>query len=99
MARISSLVESVKAGADLRSGLKAFVLGTARTDQDARTLADAVRGFLGLARFSTRGSQPELLKAYDGVQVEQQNRTVRVNVALSPEVFDKTLGAFGFTPR
>lgn len=93
-AKISSLVESVKAGADLRSGLKAFVLGTARTSEDARTLADAVRGFLSLARLSTRGGQPELLKLYDGVQVEQQDRTVRLHVALSQEAFDQVLGTF-----
>lgn len=93
-AKVSSLVESVKAGADLRNGLKAFVVGTARTSEDARTLADAVRGFLSLARLGTRGGQPGLLKLYDGVQVEQQDRAVRVNVALSQETFDQVLGTF-----
>ncbi len=92
MARVFSMLESATAGADLRNGLKAFVHGAARTDEDARTLADGVRGLLGLARLSTPDNQPELLKVYDGIQVEQQERTVRVNVALSPEVFEKALG-------
>jgi hypothetical protein len=90
MARVFSMLESATAGADLRSGLKAFVHGAARTDQDARTLADGVRGLLGLARLST-GNQPEVLKVYDGIQVEQQERTLRVNVTLTPDVFDKAL--------
>ncbi len=90
LAKISSLAESVRAGADLRNGLNAFIVGTARSDEDARTLADGVRGLLGLARLTTHG-QPDLLKAFDGIQVEQQARTVRINVALAPEVFEKAL--------
>jgi hypothetical protein len=90
MARISSLAESVQAGADLRNGLNAFAAGTARSDQDAQTLADGVRGLLALARLTTH-NQPGLLAVYDGIQVERQARTVRARLTLTPELFEKTL--------
>jgi hypothetical protein len=92
LGRVFSMIESLTAGVDLRSGLHMSVIGVCRTDQDARSLGDAARGLVGMARLSAPPDNPDLLKAIDGIQVEQQQRTVRLTVAIPQELWDKTLG-------
>lgn len=87
LARVLSMLESATAGADLRNGLKAFVQGETRTDEDARSLAGGIGGLIGLARLSA--SDPVLPEVCDAIQVEPRGRTVRLDIALSPELFDK----------
>jgi hypothetical protein len=91
LGRVFSMLESGSAGVDLRAGLRLFATGVCHSEQDARSLGDAVRGVVGLARLSTPLDAPELLKVCDAVQVEQRQRTVRVYVALSQELLDKAL--------
>jgi hypothetical protein len=91
LGRVLSMIESLTAGIDFRSGLHMSVVGVCRTDQDARSLGDAARGLVGMARLSAPPDDPDLLKAIDGIQVEQQQRTVRLTVAISQEVLDKAL--------
>ena len=91
LARIMSMLENVTAAADFRAGLSMFATGVCRSDQDARSLGDALRGLVGLARLSTPSNDPDMLRVYDGIQVAQQQRTVRVDVKLSQELLDKAL--------
>ena len=98
LGRVFSMLESGSAGLDLRAGLRLFATAVCHSEQDARSLGDAVRGVVGLARLSTPTDAPDLLKVYDAVQVEQQQRTVRVNVALSQELLDKALARLQGAP-
>lgn len=91
LARVFSMIENVTAAADFRAGLSLFATGLCRSDQDAHSLGDALRGLVGLARLSTPSEDPGMLRVYDGIQVQQQQRTVRVDVALSQELLDKAL--------
>lgn len=91
LGRFFSMIESLTAGIDLRSGLHASIIGICRTDQDARSLGDAARGLVGMARLSAPADDPDLLKAIDGIQVEQQQRTVKLTVAIPQELWDKAL--------
>jgi hypothetical protein len=91
MGRLLRSVENASGTADLRSGLAATVIGQCRTDQDARNLGDAARGMVGLGRLSVPENQPEMLRVFDGVKVEQKQRTVQVNVNISPDLIDKML--------
>lgn len=91
LTRVFSMIESATAAADLRAGLHLFLSGVCRSDQDARSLGDAVRGLVALGRLSTRSDEPDMLRVYDGIQVEQQQRNVRVNVALSQELLDQAM--------
>ena len=91
IAKVLSMIDSFTAAADLRAGLKMFASGQCRNDQDAKSLGDAVRGLVGLGRLSTPDNQPDLLRVYDGIQVEQQQRTVRVNVSLSEQLLDRLM--------
>lgn len=104
LARIASLIEKSSFAADLRSGLSASAAMLCRTEQDAKTLSDALRGLIGLARLSTPDSEPDLLRLYDGIQVSLEQRTVKVRAQVSQELLDKAVARFssglpGFTFR
>jgi len=88
------MLESVTAWADLRSGLQLSASGLCRTDQDARTLSDALRGLVGLGRLSAPPEQPDLLRVYDAIQVDQQQRSLRLSVNLPQDLLDKAVAAF-----
>ncbi len=92
LGRVFSMIESLTAGVDLRSGLHMSVSGVCRTEQDARSLGDAMRGLVGMARLSAPAGDPDFPKALDGIQVEQQQRTVKLTVAIPQDLWDKTLG-------
>jgi hypothetical protein len=92
--KVISMLESVTAAADMRSGLKLAVNGVCRNEQDAKSLSDAVRGLVGIGRLSTPDNQSELLRAYDGIKVEQQQRSVLVNAAIGPELVDSLFERF-----
>ena len=66
--KLLAFVESLTASTDLRSGLNGFAAAKCRTAEDARSLADAVRGFSLLAGYR------------DAVKVTVQERDVRVEV-------------------
>ena len=60
-----------------------------RTDADAKTLADSLRGLAGLARMAATRNQPDLQRAFDGLQVKQDGRRVNVNVDLAEDLAEK----------
>jgi len=94
LAKFAELIEKTSFGADLRSGLNASGVVTCRSEQDARTLSDTLRGLIGLARLSMPDTEPDLLRAFDGIQVSLQQRSVRVNAQISQELLDKLVARF-----
>jgi hypothetical protein len=91
MAKAVELVERASFGVDLRSGLNATAVIVCRSEQDARTLSDAVRDLLGAARLRTPDSEPDMLRAYDGIQVSLEQRGVRLRVQIARELLEKLL--------
>ena len=89
--KILSLIENFTFAADFRAGLDALATGLCRSEQDARSLSDAVRGLIGLGRLSTPDNEPEMLRFYDAIQVEQQQRTVRVRAQIPQDLLDKAI--------
>jgi hypothetical protein len=98
-ARILRSLENTTAAADLRAGLNGYVNGQCRTDADAKNLGDAVRGLVGLGRLSVPEKQPELLRLWDGIKVDQQQRTVKITVTIPPDLIDKLIDLMGTGPR
>jgi hypothetical protein len=88
---VFSSIESWSAGADLRSGLKAETNGIYRTEADAKTIHDALRGLLGLGRLTTPNDAPELMQFYDCIQITQQKNAVRVAADIPADVLDKLM--------
>jgi hypothetical protein len=99
MNRFMRGIESATVIADLRSGLAANVTGQCKTEQDAKTLGDAARGMVGLGRLSVPENQPEMLRLFDGIKVDQKQKAILVNVNIPAELIDKMLQATDSGPK
>ena len=65
--------------------------GDCRTEQDARTLGDAIRGLMSLGKLSVPQGSSELMRLYDSVQVDQQQKSVKLSANIAPDLIDKLL--------
>jgi hypothetical protein len=74
---------------DLGAGFKGEVHGTAATEKDAINLRDAVRGVVGLGRLNVPENQPEMLKVWDGITVEQQGRAISMRADIAQDLLDR----------
>jgi len=97
--RILRSLENTTFAADLRTGVNGFINGTCRTDQDAKNLGDAARGLVGLGRLSVPENQPEMLRLWDGIKVDQQQRTVKITLAIPQDLVDKLVDLLGKQPQ
>lgn len=75
--------------ADFSAGLRAEVHGTMGTEKDAMNLRDTVRGLVGLGRLNVPENQPELLKVWDGITVDQQGRSISLHGDIAQSLIDK----------
>jgi hypothetical protein len=75
--------------ADFSAGMRAEVHGTTMTEKDAINLRDAVRGMVGLGRLNVPENQPELLKVWDGIGVDQQGRMIAIRADIAQSLIDK----------
>ena len=98
ISRVLRSLENATIAADLRTGVNGYLTGTCRTDEDAKNLGDAARGLIGLGRLSVPEKQPELLRLWDGIKVDQQQRTVTITVAVPQDLVDKMLDLLGPQP-
>lgn len=89
--RILRSLENTAAAADLRAGINGYIKGICRTEQEAKNLGDAARGLVGLGRLSVPENQPEMLRLWDGIKVDQQQRTIDITVAIPQELADKLI--------
>lgn len=71
---------------DLTNGLNGTVTGVAANAQDAQQVHDGLVGFLGLGRMMAPKSQPEFLRALDGIQVLQDGQRVSVKITEPEEL-------------
>jgi hypothetical protein len=75
--------------ADFSAGMRAEVHGTTGTEKEAVGLRDAIRGLVGLGRLNVPENQPELLKVWDGITVDQQGRSVSLHADIAQDLIDK----------
>ena len=86
--RVLRLVEGASLTVALRAGVHAALTGDSRTEADAKTLADSLRGLAALARMGVQ-RKPDLLRALDSIQVKQEGRVVQVNVDIAEDLAEK----------
>jgi hypothetical protein len=91
VSRIFRTLQNVLLEADLRTGLKGFIEGVCGTPQDAKALSDATRGMVGMGRLNTPENQPDLLRLWDGVKVQQTDRKVTVTVDIGQDLINQLL--------
>jgi len=91
--RVLRLVDGASLTVDLTNGVHAVFMGDGRTDADGKSLADSLRALAALGRMAvSRGdaqTQASLQHAFDGLQVNQAGRTVRVNFDINEELAEK----------
>lgn len=90
--RVLQSVEDASMSADLRAGIHAGATGDCRTAQDAKTLSESLRGLVGLGRLSVPENQSDLLRAFDGIQVKQDGRSVKIEVDIPQDLADQLVG-------
>jgi hypothetical protein len=89
--KVFGQLDSLTFTADFSKGLSAVATGDCHTDQDAKTLGDAIRGLVSLGKMSVPQGQSDLLRLYDSVQVEQQQKSVKLIANVAPDLIDKLM--------
>jgi hypothetical protein len=84
-------IDSATLGMDLHSGIAVTAEVTSKTERDAKFVHDMVKGVVGLGRLNTRDNQPEMLKLYDAIKVEQQQTHTKVIADIPADLADRFL--------
>jgi len=94
MANINKIIASIQSGSiylDLRAGVNGLATGNCGSDQDAKSLYDALRGLTGLARFAISKDKPEEGRLLDGLRVTQDSHKVNIHIEEPEELVDPLL--------
>ena len=75
--------------ASFATGFQALVHGSTATEQDAVSLRDTMKGLIGFGRLSVPENQPEMLKLWDGIMVEQEGRAVSIHADIPENLVDR----------
>ena len=87
--RIVSGVQYATLSLDLRTGVDLAAEAVYGDEKLAKQTTDALRALLGLARLNTPNDEPDLLKAWDGIQVNQMGTSMKLTAQLNNEMVDK----------
>ncbi|MBZ5636385.1 MAG: hypothetical protein LAO55_24945 [Acidobacteriia bacterium] len=88
MANFNKIIASIQSGSmylDLRTGINGLATGTCGSDQDAKSLYDALRALAGLARLAIPQAQPgkeqpEKGRMLDGLRITQDSHKVNIHI-------------------
>jgi len=75
--------------ASFAAGFQALVHGATATEPDAANLRDTMKGLIGFGRLSVPENQPEMLKLWDGIAVEQEGRTISIHADIPENLVDR----------
>lgn len=76
---------------DLRDGVSLSAQGFCTDDEGAKQLHATLRGLIGFGRLSTSGDNPEMLRFFDSIKVEQDKAEVRVSADVPMDMVDRFL--------
>ncbi len=85
--------------ADFAAGLRTEIHGTTATEKDAMNLRDTVKGLVGLGRLYTPDKQPELVRLWDGILVEQVNRSITLHADIAQDLIERLIQMLGTAGR
>jgi len=77
--RLATALRRCTLTADLAQGVDLSIDGQYPDAATAKQAHDALKGFIGLGRMTTPDDQPEMLRLYDGIRVEQKENEVLVH--------------------
>lgn len=87
-------MESTWFSATAANGFQAAIHCTAATEKDAMTLRDTAKGLIGLGRLSVPVDQPDLLKFWDGMTVDQSGNAFMLNADIAGNLIDQMVRMF-----
>ena len=87
--RVLGSLQTVTGAAELGASIDVRLTGDCATPDAARTLHDALRGFLGMGRLATSADKADLLRLFDAVAITKQDRTVRVSALIPADLVEK----------
>jgi hypothetical protein len=87
--RVLRSVSGASLTASFESGVHAAATGDCRTGQEAASLAENLRGLVALGRLSVPKSQADLLRVYDGIQVRQDGRAVKLTIDIPADLAER----------
>lgn len=94
MANINKIIGSIQSGSiylDLRTGLNGLATGNCASDQDAKSLYDALRGLAGLGRLAIPKDRPEIGRILDGLRITQDAHNVNIHIEEPEELVGSLL--------
>ena len=80
--------------ADLSSGIHMEIHGVTASEADSVSLRDTLRGLVGLGRLNVPQGQPDLLRVWDGIVVEQKGRAITVRADIPQSLAHKLIESF-----
>jgi hypothetical protein len=80
---------------EFSNGVKGSLHGVTASEQDAVTLRDTAKGLIGLGRLSVPENQPDLLKLWDGIEVEQPGRSIAIRADIPQTLVDQLVKMAG----
>ena len=87
-------IQNGRFSADLRNGFDFHAVGTCTTPENAKQIHDLLKGLVGIGRLSTPADEPEMLRIYDSIQVQQQANTVNIAADVPQDLVDKFIDTF-----
>lgn len=91
IAQVLRAIDSATLGMDLHSGIAVTAEVVSKTERDAKFVHDMVKGIVGLGRLNTPTNQPDMLKLYDAIQVEQQQTHTKLTADIPQNLADRFL--------
>jgi len=91
MANVNKIMASIQSGSiylDLSKGVNGLVTGNCGTDQDAKSLYDALKALTGLGRLAIPKDKPEQGRILDGLRVTQDAHRVNIHIEEPEELVD-----------
>ena len=92
LAELARLVNRAFAGLDVQNGLNLQARADCGSEEDARRVHDALRGFVALARMSAPANRPELIHVFDAINIVREQTRVRLTASLDQKELDAFLG-------
>lgn len=87
--RLLSGVQYATLSLDLRTGVDLAAQAVYGDEKLAKQTTDALRALLGFARLNTPTEEPDMLKAWDGILVNQVGTTMKLTAQLNNDLVDK----------
>jgi hypothetical protein len=73
---------------DLRAGVNGLATGNCASDQDAKSLYDALKALSGLGRLAIPKDRPEEGRLLDGLRITQESHKVNIHIEEPEELVE-----------